>query len=116
MTIGAGSTGEQLVDENYKLWRQRWLRWHARSLLASMVALAEAERESFLDRMRAAYRDLGDFPESEIDFIFRRASRGLRKLGSCPGVFEVSPLTQLRIRAQGLRLMADAPRDIPEDL
>lgn len=108
--------GGQLVDENYKPWRQRWLQWHARSLLASVVALAEAERESYLDRMRAAYCDLGDFPESEIDFIFRRVSRGIRKLGPCPGVLEVSPLTQLRIRAQGLRLMADAYRLIAEEL
>ena len=103
------------MDENYKPWRQRWLQWHARSLLASVVALAEAERESYLDRMRAAYCDLGDFPESEIDFIFRRVSRGIRKLGPSPGVFEVSPLTQLRIRAPGLPLMADASR-LPEEL
>lgn len=97
--IGAGNAEGQFVDENYEPWRRRWLQWHSRSLLASVIALAVVERGAYLDRMRAAYRDFGDFPESEIDFIFRRVSRGQQKLGSCPAAFEVSPRTLQHIRA-----------------
>ncbi len=104
--MSVGKAGGQLVDENYGPWRRRWLQWHSRSLLASIITLAGVEREPYLDRMRAAYHDLGDFTQGEVDFIFQRTSRGLRRL---PSIIEVSPLTQQRIQEQGQRLMEEAP-------
>lgn len=104
------------MDENYGPWRRRWLRWHSRSLLASIITLAGAERQPYLDRMRSAYHDLGDFTQGEVDFIFQRVWRGLRRLGSRASIIEISPLTQQRIREQGQRLMAEANRLGPEEL
>lgn len=91
-------------------WRLRWLRWHSRSLLANALRLSEVEGDVYLSRMHRAYCAHGDFTENEIDFIFRRVSKGIWKLQLHSDAFELAQRADERIREQGRRLMADASK------
>ncbi|EON16357.1 hypothetical protein C265_28866 [Cupriavidus sp. GA3-3] len=97
-----------MVKDDYKHWRRRWLRWHSRSLLASALVLQRSECDAYLNQMLRAYLAYGDFTENEVEFIFRRVSHGVRKLGSNLDASVFARRAQERIRAHGLRLMTDA--------
>ncbi|CAG9174161.1 hypothetical protein CURE108131_17265 [Cupriavidus respiraculi] len=88
----------------YSLWRRRWLWWHSRSLLANALGQTPAARHAYIREMRLAYRDYGDFSESEIEFIFRRVSRGICRLSRHPRASELARRARRPIREQGHRL------------
>jgi hypothetical protein len=90
--------------KTYSLWRRRWLGWHSRSLLANALGQTPATRHAYIREMRLAYRDYGDFSESEIEFIFRRVSRGIGRLWRHPRAGELARRAQRPIREQGHRL------------
>ncbi|GLC91280.1 hypothetical protein Tamer19_06880 [Cupriavidus sp. TA19] len=64
--------------------------------------------ECALEEMLKAYLAHGDFTENKIDFIFRRSPPGVRKLASHLDASVCARRAQERIRAHGVRPLADA--------
>lgn len=95
-------------DEGYKSWRRRWLRWHARCLLANALALSESARSAYLQEMHSAYGTFGDFTEDEVVFVFRRVFRAFSRLPPFLSVLEEAQWPHKRIREEGMRLMKEA--------
>src|SRR5437868_14854170 len=96
-----------MEDSHYLWWRRRWVGWHSRTLLANALGQSPATRTAYLGEMRQAYEAYGDFSPQEVDFIFGRVSRGMRKLHGHPCAFEFAQRARRALRQQGSRLQQE---------